>query len=140
MGSASEIENNQILLFDGVCNLCNGFINFIIDRDKNHQIKFASLQSDFAAELMASRSLDPDYFDSVVLIKGSETFVKSRAALEILKTLGFPWKLFYAGIIIPEALRNVIYDWIARNRYGWFGKRDTCRVPTPELKERFLDS
>ncbi|WP_258104406.1 thiol-disulfide oxidoreductase DCC family protein [Marinoscillum sp. MHG1-6] len=139
MDSTNEVDGN-VLLFDGVCNLCNGFVNFIIDWDKDQKIRFASLQSDYGANLMSSYGLDTTYFDSVVFVRKGQVYTRSRGALEVLRLLGLPWSILYAGIIIPGVVRDCLYNYIARNRYRWFGKRDTCRVPTPELRERFLDS
>ena len=132
------MKNNPIILFDGVCNLCNDSVQFIIRQDKSEKFLFASLQSDFAEEKMKQFGLDNSSLDTVVLIDGDRVFTRSSAGLEVLKRLGGLWQLFYAFIIIPAPVRNIIYDWIARNRYRWFGKKDECMIPTPELKKRFL--
>lgn len=141
MDSNSEINANQsIILFDGVCNLCNFFVNFIIDRDPYKEFKFASLQSHLASELLKNTALNEKYLESIVLIKNGNVFLKSRAALEVLRKLGYPWKLAYAFVIIPPVISDFVYDIIAKNRYSWFGRRDVCRIPTPDILERFLDS
>ena len=128
----------SILLFDGVCNLCNSSVQFIIDRDSEQIFQFASLQSDFAKQKLKQFELENEYLDSIVLIDGEKVFTHSDAALEVLKKLGGGWQLFYVFKIIPATIRDVIYNWIAKNRYRWFGREESCRVPTPKLKERFL--
>jgi len=137
MGAYRQIEKDTIF-FDGVCNLCNGAINFVIDRDTSGRYQFASLQSEVASEHLPERYTA---LDSIVLYKVSgKIYDKSSAALEIAKGLGGGWSLFYVFKIIPKFIRDAIYNWIARNRYKWFGKRATCRMPSPELKERFLEA
>ncbi len=128
----------KIILFDGVCNLCNGFLQFVIKHDTKQQFSFASLQSDFAAKELPKRNLDPNTLKTVILINNEEVFTKSDAALQILRQLkGFGWTAFLQ--IFPKFLRNGIYDIIAANRYKWFGKKDNCMVPSPDLKNRFFD-
>lgn len=139
MGKADQIKNPDILLFDGVCNLCNGAVNFIIDRDPKGHFKFAALQSDFGQEKLEELGFDQEDFDSLVLLSEDKVYKKSSAALRIAKKLKGLYPLLYAFIIIPPFLRHALYDLIARNRYKWFGKRETCRMPTPELKARFVE-
>src|SRR5437773_787657 len=127
-----------IILFDGVCNLCNGSVNFTIDRDKEKYFKFASIQSEAGRKLLREFNLDPDKLYSLILIKNGNFYDRSTAALKIAKHLDGLWKIFYILIIIPKFMRDFFYNLIANRRYKWFGKRETCRVPTPELKERFL--
>ncbi len=129
-----------ILLFDGVCNLCNGTVQFLIKRDREGKFKFASLQSDVAKELLKAYGLSPDAFDSFVYLKNGRSYQRSTAALHVLKDLGGLWKLFYGFIILPAPFRDLVYNLIARNRYRVFGRRDSCMIPTPELKSRFLDN
>ena len=126
------------ILFDGVCNFCNASINFIIDRDKESIFKFATLQSEIGQEILRKYSLKQYDFDSVILEKEGKVYRKSDAALEIARNMDGLWKIFYIFKIIPSFLRNTIYDLIAKNRYRIFGKTDACRIPTPELKARFL--
>lgn len=127
------------ILFDGVCNFCNASINFIIDRDSKGIFKFAALQSEVGQELLKKFSLKTSRtFDSIVAIEGDKVYQKSDAALEIARRMNGIWKIFYVLKIIPTFLRNPIYDLVARNRYRIFGKTDACRIPTPELKARFL--
>ncbi len=135
------MNNNQkhILLFDGVCNLCNGIVQFTIQRDPKGKFKFASLQSESGQSLLKQFGLPTNDFDSFVFINGNNYFLKSSAGLHVLKELGGVWKVFYIFIIIPRPLRDFIYNIIAKTRYKIFGKRDTCMIPTPELKQRFLE-
>ena len=126
------------ILFDGVCNFCNASINFIIDRDSKGIFKFAALQSEIGQELLKKFSLKTRDFDSIVALEGDKVYQKSDAALEIARKIDGIWKIFYIFKIIPAFLRNPVYDLIARNRYRFFGRTDACRIPTPELKARFL--
>ncbi len=128
----------QIVLFDGVCTLCNQSIDFIIQRDHKSVFKFASLQSDFAQGLLKGYPIDAHALDSVLLIKNGKLYQKSTAALHIARQLKGGWKLLYGCLIIPRFLRDAVYQLIARNRYRWFGKKETCRLPTPEERAKFL--
>jgi predicted DCC family thiol-disulfide oxidoreductase YuxK len=128
-----------IIFFDGVCNLCNGFVQFIIRHDKRGIFTFASLQSAYAASLPGLEAGVVNTLSTVVLQDGDRYYFKSTAALRIARMLGFPFSIAYVFIILPVPLRDVVYDWVARNRYKWFGKRDACWLPTPELKSRFLE-
>ena len=139
MGENSTIEQD-VLLFDGVCNLCNGAVNFIIDHDPKGHFKFSALQSDFGQEQLAKLGYDQQEFDSLVLLSGDKVYKKSSAALRIAKKLNGLYPLLYIFIIVPPFIRHAVYDIIARNRYKWFGKRDSCRMPTPELKSRFVEA
>ncbi|MDQ0188777.1 DUF393 domain-containing protein [Alicyclobacillus cycloheptanicus] len=129
----------QIVLFDGVCNLCSAAVQWIIRRDRTGQFRFASLQSNLARELgfgPSSKAPDPE---SLVYLRGSRSFTRSTAALYIAKDLGGWTQLAFAFILIPRPLRDLLYDVVARRRYQWFGKRATCWMPTPQLQARFLD-
>jgi predicted DCC family thiol-disulfide oxidoreductase YuxK len=132
-------SNRPVLFFDGECNLCNGLVQFIISHDKKKSFLFAPLQSAKGREALAhitgSVGAGPD---SLILFYRGNYFTKSAAALRVAKLLGGIWQLLYAGIILPRFLRDAVYDLVSRNRYKWFGKRDGCMIPTPELKERFL--
>lgn len=128
----------KIILFDGVCNLCNSSVNFIIDHDKKNMFRFASLQSDSGQTLLKKFGLNNESFDSIILIDNEKYLTRTSAVLRIVKNFPGFWKLLYIFIIVPPAVRNLLYDIIAENRYKWFGKKDSCRVPTPELKEKFL--
>lgn len=129
----------KIILFDGVCNLCNEVIQFVIKRDKKDVFRYAALQSELGEQLTKERGIDTSKVDSFVLIEpGVAYFVKSDAALEIAKDFGGMWKLFQLFQWIPTSFRNVVYDFVARNRYKWFGRKDQCMIPTPELQAKFL--
>jgi predicted DCC family thiol-disulfide oxidoreductase YuxK len=127
-----------IILFDGVCNLCNTAVDFIIKRDKHARFKFGALQDNASKEILEQYSINKEYLESLILIQDGKVYYKSTAALEIAKSLKGLWPLFYPLILIPEFVRNPIYDWIARNRYRWFGKKEICRIPTAEEQSRFL--
>ncbi|MFD2203965.1 thiol-disulfide oxidoreductase DCC family protein [Shivajiella indica] len=130
----------DIILFDGVCNLCNDAVDFIIKRDKKNKYKFVSLQDGIAQKLLENYKLTEGFPDSILLVRGNDVFSKSRAALEISKNLSGFWPIFYTLILFPGFLRDPIYDWIARNRYKWFGKKETCRLPNEREKSKFLNS
>lgn len=129
----------KIILFDGVCNLCNGAINFIIKHDPKALFKFASLQGETGQRLLKKHQINSAETDSIVLIEGDTVSVKSSAALRIAKYLNKGYPLLFGFMIVPKFIRNAVYDYIARNRYKWFGKKESCMIPTPELKSRFLD-
>ncbi|MGW8121331.1 thiol-disulfide oxidoreductase DCC family protein [Roseivirga echinicomitans] len=134
----SENQPHDILLFDGVCNLCNSAVNFIIDRDPKKHFKFAALQSDFGQSKLKELGFNQEEFDSLVLLSKGKVYRKSSAALRIAKKLTGLWPILFIFIVIPPFIRNVAYDFIGKNRYKWFGKQDSCRMPTPELKQRFV--
>ena len=129
---------HPVLLFDGVCNLCNAAVNFVIDRDPEAHFRFASLQSEAAAQLLAPHGLSTDDLDSVVLVADGQAYRRSRAVLETLRRLGGPWSWLYALVVLPRPVRDWLYEQVAVRRYRLFGKRDVCRVPTPDLQARFL--
>ncbi len=131
--------DQAIVLFDGVCNFCNAGINFVMDRDPEKRIRFAPLQSEAGQRLLKKFNLSPTALDTLILIEGEKSYTKSAAALRIAKRLQGLWPLLYIFIVVPPFIRDAVYDFIARNRYKWFGKTEACRVPTPELKERFLE-
>lgn len=127
-----------IVLFDGVCNLCNASVTFIIDRDPRGVFRFALLQSETAQQLVPYTERGALGHDTVVLLEAGHTYTQSTAALRIARRLSGWWPLAYGLIVVPAPIRDRVYRWIARNRYRWFGKSTTCRVPTPELRQRFL--
>lgn len=135
-------KNKKIILFDGVCNLCNGAVLFIIKRDRNDKFRFATLQGSLGKKLTDERNIDTAKVDSIILIDpGVAYYARSTAALEIAKEFGGLWILLRPlEYILPEKLRDGIYNFIARNRYKWFGKKDQCMIPTPELRAKFLDN
>lgn len=134
-----EQSGKKIILFDGVCNLCNGAVQFIIKRDGGDRFRFAALQSELGQELCRARHIDTTQIDSIILIDpGIAYYVKSDAALEIARELrGYGWMPWLLGWI-PRGVRDAVYDLVARNRYRWFGKKDQCMIPTPELQKKFL--
>ncbi len=131
-------SKHKIILFDGVCNLCNGSVVFAIKRDKNDVFRFAALQSEVGGELTSKFNIDTSKTDSIILIDGENHYVKSSAALRIAKHLSGGWPLMYGFIIIPKFIRNAVYDYIAKHRYKWYGKKESCMIPTPELQAKFL--
>jgi predicted DCC family thiol-disulfide oxidoreductase YuxK len=133
------VEKNKIVLFDGVCNLCNSSVQFIIKRDKKKQFRFASLQGNYGQAFLKKYNLPADNFNSFILLEDDKVYTRSTGALRMLKHLGGGWNMFYGFIILPKFIRDGVYNWVARNRYKWFGKRDECMIPTRDLKERFLD-
>ncbi len=133
-------DDKKIILFDGVCNLCNSSIQFVIKHDKKNRYKFAALQSDVAKMLLNERGIDSSQIDSIILIDPDTAYyIKSSAALEIGKSFGGGWRLLSIFEWVPRPIRDWIYDLIAKNRYSWFGKQNDCMIPTPELKAKFLD-
>lgn len=132
------LTSGNILLFDGVCNLCNGLVRFIIRRDPDAIIKFASLQSPAGQSLLERFDLSAKEIDSVVYITGDKRYLKSSAVLHLLNDLSGGWRLFYSFIIIPGFIRDFFYNLISINRYRIFGKTDTCMVPAPDIMSRFL--
>ena len=132
-------ENEKIILFDGVCNLCSASVQFVLKHDRKKQFRFASLQSEMGQRLSEKYQLPTSDQYSFVLIEGEKAFTRSTAALRVAWELDKGWSLFYGFIIVPPVIRNAVYNLIARNRYRWFGKKTECWLPTPEWKDRFLD-
>lgn len=131
--------NESIIIFDGVCNFCNGVVNFILVRDKKDIFRFAANQSEAAKQILLENNIPLETeISTVFLFENGKLYQKSTAALRIARKLPFAWNLCYIGIIIPAFLRNVIYDFIAKNRYKWFGKKESCRVPSPAERGKFL--
>ena len=133
------MTNPPIILFDGVCNLCNKSVQTVLRKDKTGIFKFASLQSDVGQKLLKEYNLPTENFGSFVLIQNGKIYLKSTAALIVAKQLSGPIKLLYGFMIVPAFIRNFFYNIIAKNRYKWFGKMDECMIPTPEIKSRFLN-
>jgi predicted DCC family thiol-disulfide oxidoreductase YuxK len=129
----------MIVLFDGVCNLCSGAVHFIIARDPKARFQFSSLQSSFAQAELARHGIHGQELFSIILLKNRKAFQKSDAVLEIARHLPGGWPLAYLFKVIPRFIRDPVYDFIARNRYRWFGKKDACWLPTPALRARFID-
>jgi predicted DCC family thiol-disulfide oxidoreductase YuxK len=132
------MEGHTIVLFDGVCNYCNGRVNFVIKRDKKDRFRFAALQSDAGKAMLKKYNVPAVDLSSFVLIEDGKYYLRSTAALRLLKKLGGIYSLMYAFMIVPRFLRDRVYNYVARNRYRWFGKMESCMVPTEEVRGRFL--
>lgn len=131
-------EEHPVLLFDGVCNLCNRSIQYVIERDPESHFRFAPLQSQVAQELLEASGYEGETFDSVVLVDNGEYYTKSDAVIRTARHLGGFYRVLGPFGVFPRRLRNVVYDFVANRRYNWFGKRDSCMMPTPDIRERFL--
>lgn len=133
-------KDKQLILFDGVCNLCNGSVLYVIKRDKDNKFLFAPLQGEIGQELINAFNIDTEQTDSIILYDPEmrRIYHKSSAALRVAKSLNFPTNLLSVFFVIPTFIRNWVYDFIARNRYKWFGRKDSCMIPTPELQAKFI--
>lgn len=132
-------SNKKIILFDGVCNLCNSSVQFAIKRDEHDIFRYAAIQSETGKKLLAERNIDTDEIDSIILIEPNIAYyTKSTAALEIGKDLRGVRTVSSILLWLPESFRNIVYDFIAANRYKWYGKKDACMIPTEELKSKFI--
>jgi predicted DCC family thiol-disulfide oxidoreductase YuxK len=138
VSEVSKAETTAIVLFDGVCHLCNNSVSFIIRHGRRGYFKFAPLQSPIGQELLRQHHLPSDELDTFVLIEEGKAYTRSTAALRVAKQLDGLWPVAYTLIVVPQPLRNVAYNVVAKSRYKWFGKRETCMIPTAEIKERFL--
>lgn len=133
-------KNKQLILFDGVCNLCNASVQYVIKHDKNNAFIFAPLQGETGQLIIEKYKIDPSKTDSILLYNQEKGVVhKSTAALKISSKLGFPTNLLSGFLIIPAFIRNWVYDYIAKNRYKWYGKQNACMIPTDSLKSKFLN-
>lgn len=133
-------EHKELILFDGVCNLCNSSVQYVIKHDKNNVFMFTALQSDAGKAILSTFEIDIQKIDSILLYHPEKGIsYKSTAALKIAAKLGFPRNLMSVFFIIPPFIRNWVYDYIAKNRYKWYGKKDACMIPTPELRSKFLN-
>jgi predicted DCC family thiol-disulfide oxidoreductase YuxK len=128
---------HPVILFDGVCNFCDASVQFILKRDKKEAFYFASLQSEAGQGLLEKHSV-PENVDSMILVEDDKVYYKSSAALRISRHLDGAWKLLYVFMIVPAPIRNVVYDLIAKNRYKWFGQKESCMLPPPAVRKRFL--
>lgn len=131
-------QYERVIVFDGVCNFCNAFVNFVMNRDANQLFKFGTLQSLPAQTILRELHLATEDFETFLLLEHGKVFTKSTAALKILRSLSGAWSWLYVFILVPRLLRDSIYSVIARHRYRWLGKSDTCRVPSPEERARFI--
>lgn len=134
-----ERMNKAVILYDGICNLCNGTVRFLIKHDKREKLLFASLQSKTGQKLLRQKQFPTENNDSFIIIVNGQALMKSDAALAVSKELGGCFTLFLVLRVIPKFIRDYMYSIVAKNRYKWFGKKNHCMVPTPELKERFLE-
>lgn len=134
------LKNKQLILFDGVCNLCNSSVLYVIKRDYENKFLFAPLQSNIAKSITSEYKIDTNKVDSILLYnpKKQKVYSKSTAALQVAKQLNFPTKLMAIFLVIPAFVRNWVYNYVAKNRYKWYGKKEACMIPTPELKAKFL--
>jgi predicted DCC family thiol-disulfide oxidoreductase YuxK len=132
-------RSHPVILFDGVCNLCSGAVQFIIKHDRKKLFRFASLQSKFGEEVMKHFGLPVDQYNSFILLEKEKIYTRSKGALKVAKKLNGLYFLLYASIIVPRFIRDAVYNFIARKRYNWFGKKETCWIPTPELKNLFIE-
>ena len=133
-------DSYSVILFDGYCNLCSRSVQCVLKYDRKAKFRFASLQSEYGKLLLQKHQLPTESFGSFVLVEDDKIHSKSTAALRVVKSLSGMWPVLYIFIIIPRFIRDAVYGFVARNRYKWFGKRDSCWLPKPEWKERFLDS
>ncbi|WP_067148031.1 thiol-disulfide oxidoreductase DCC family protein [Pseudotamlana agarivorans] len=133
-------KHKQLILFDGVCNLCDSSVKYVIKHDKDNRFMFAALQSEIGKKIIKAYNIDTEKTDSILLYSPEKGIsYKSTAALKVALKLGFPRNLMGVFLIVPAFIRNAVYDFIAKNRYKWYGKKDSCMIPTPELKAKFLD-
>jgi predicted DCC family thiol-disulfide oxidoreductase YuxK len=136
---AKTAEGKKIILFDGVCNLCNSAVQFVIEHDRKDIFRFVALQSELGKEILAYIGIDAKNIDSIILYEpGVAYYYKSSAAIEIARSLGGFWHFGTVFRIIPTRIRNLLYDYVAKNRYKWYGKKESCMIPTHELKAKFL--
>jgi len=134
----AESDDHPILVFDGVCNLCNGSIQYIIPRDPDGTLRFAPLQSDLGETVRESAGLSTDDLETVVLVDDGMAYTKSDAAIRVGEHLGGPYRLLSLGRLLPRSLRDRIYDFVADHRYDWFGKKDQCLIPDEDVSDRFI--
>lgn len=132
------MAGKSIVLFDGICNLCNGFVNFLIDRDRHDRFQFGSLQSERVKELLRPLHYSTSELSTVLLLEGDQLYTRSTAVLKIFRRMPGVWPLLYALMVVPRPVRDFLYDLVARNRYRIFGRKDACRIPTPELQSKFV--
>ncbi|SEV96510.1 thiol-disulfide oxidoreductase DCC family protein [Natrinema salifodinae] len=132
-------DEDPIILFDGVCNLCNGFVQFVVPRDSEGKFHFASLQSEVGQALLAEHGLPTDSLESIVLVEGDDCYVKSAAVIRIAELLGGAYALLSPFRFLPRAIRDRMYDFVAARRYQWFGEKDRCMMPTGDVQTRFLE-
>ncbi|MFD1599941.1 thiol-disulfide oxidoreductase DCC family protein [Halobellus rarus] len=135
----AEVPETPVVLFDGVCNLCNGVVRFLLPRDPAGRLRFASLQSDAGRRLLERHGLPTEGFDSIALVDGDRVYTKSGAVLRIASLLGWPYRVATVARVIPTGVRDRAYDVVAEHRYEWFGQRDQCMIPDEDVSDRFLE-
>lgn len=133
------MSGKSLILFDGVCNLCNGFVNFIIPRDRDNKFQFGSLQTERVKAILSQYQHAPNYLSTVILLEDEKIYTQSTAVLRILRRMGGAWALLYGFIILPKPIRDFFYNLVAKHRYKLFGRKDSCMLPTPGLKARFVE-
>jgi predicted DCC family thiol-disulfide oxidoreductase YuxK len=138
MAETNETGEDHILLFDGVCNLCNAYVRFFIKRDPRKRLRFAPLQSETGQSILMEHGLPTDHLSSIVFVESGLVYFNSSTVLRACGYLRFPWPVAKVFLLFPRPLRDLVYNWIARNRYHWFGKRKECFLPAPEDANRFL--
>ncbi len=132
------MPGGPIILFDGVCNFCNNAVNFVIKRDKKNSLRFATLQSEVSHQILRNKKIEADDLSSFVFIENEKIFTRSTAALRVCRYLTGMWPLMYGFMIVPKFIRDGVYNWVSGNRYKWFGKKEKCMVPTPQISAKFL--
>jgi predicted DCC family thiol-disulfide oxidoreductase YuxK len=135
---ALQMKQQPVILFDGVCNFCNSSVNFVIKKDKHAVIQFAPLQSDKGRLFLRQYNYPENNLNSFIFIEEGKLYTRSTAALKVSRYLKGLWPVCYGLIIVPKFIRDGIYNWIAKNRYKWFGKKEQCMIPSPEVRKRFL--
>lgn len=138
MSTENDRHFENILLFDGVCNLCNGTVQLLLRIDSRKKLRFAALQSETGQKILAGFQYAGPPLQTVIFCCRGKLFTHSNAILEVCRVIGLPWSMMYIFKLIPQPVRDAVYRWVARNRYRWFGRKETCWVPTPSLKQRFL--
>lgn len=131
-------QHDNLILFDGVCNFCTSAVQFIIRRDRKAFFRFVSVQSDFGREICLNSGLDPDDVQTFLVLRNGQALVRSDAALEVARQFGGAWRMLVLLKIVPRGLRDWVYAFVAKHRYRWFGRRDSCMIPSEEIKDRFL--
>lgn len=137
--NAEQQRGSAIILYDGVCKLCNGVVQFVLKFDRNKIFRFAALQSEVGQKLLREAGVEPGGMESIVLIEQDRASMRSTAALRIARRLPMPWSCLYALVLVPQRLRDALYSAVARNRYRWFGRSESCMLPSAEVRQRFLD-
>ncbi|WP_025847407.1 thiol-disulfide oxidoreductase DCC family protein [Paenibacillus ehimensis] len=136
----TEAERHPLVFYDGVCGFCQRVVQFIIPRDRSAVFRFVAIQSETGSRLLRRHGLDPAELNTFVLLEQGRVYTRSTAGLRVLRRLDGAWPLLYALIVVPRPVRDLVYKWIAANRYRFFGKSDSCMLPPPEVRERFLDT